>query len=97
MKKIPLLFLISLIIFTAFIIYSLAQSSPSTRQNAATATPTNSNLCIITISGQKYDVTQFQYQHQGGNIFQCGTDMSVIFTNQHQKNYLNKMKRYLIP
>lgn len=97
MKKISLLFLLSLIIFFSFIIYSLIQSSPSTRQNIATALPTDSSLCIVTINGQKYDVTQYRFQHQGGNIFTCGTDMSNVFTGQHSQRYLNKMRAYLIP
>lgn len=105
MKKVPLLFLTSLIIFASFIIISLAKSnntnpSPSNTIISSTSTnttPTNSNLCVVTINNQKYDVTQFRYQHSGGDIFQCGTDMSSIFAGQHSQRYLNKMKAYLIP
>jgi cytochrome b involved in lipid metabolism len=107
MKKIPLLFLISLIIFTSFIVYSLVQS-PSARQNTVMVAPTttvtsspskttNPSLCIITINGQRYDVTQYQYQHSGGNIFTCGTDMTAIFNGKHSQRYLNMMQQYLVP
>lgn len=101
MKKIPAAFLLSIIIFAFFMVISLLKTPPSpnsvttatplARQNAVTAT------CIVTINSQKYDVSQYRYQHQGGNIFQCNTDMSAVFAGQHSQSYLNKMKRYLIP
>ncbi len=47
----------------------------------AQATP--DNRCIITIDGQKYDVTTFRNQHPGGDVFKCGTDMSAAFHAQH--------------
>lgn len=127
MKKIPFLFLTSLIIFAAFVIISLAKNNPSptttitipptkntrrttnspvtsipttalARQNAVTAAPTiDPSACIVTVNGQRYDVTQYQYQHSGGNIFNCGTDMSSIFSSKHSIRYLDMMKAYLIP
>ena len=106
MKKIPLLFLISLIIFAGFIVVSLAKSNPvtpvtTTQQvtpSKATSIPTtNPSACIVTVNGQRYDVTQYQYQHSGGNIFTCGTDMTAIFNSKHSQRYLNMMQAYLIP
>lgn len=108
MKKIPLIFLLSLIVFTVFLIISLSKSNQSVKLSNTSISPTitsgnnsnntsNPSLCIITINGQRYDVTQYRYQHQGGDIFTCGTDMSAIFAGQHSQKYLNKMKSYLVP
>jgi cytochrome b involved in lipid metabolism len=99
MKKIlPFLFLASLIIFAIFIVISLAKSNPPIQSTTqATPTLTSSTACIITINSQKYDVTQYRFQHPGGNVFQCGTDMSTIFADKHPQSYLNKIQSYLIP
>ncbi|MCK9368630.1 hypothetical protein M0R04_01495 [Candidatus Dojkabacteria bacterium] len=43
--------------------------------------------CIVTISGSKYNVTSLQRSHSGGNVFVCGTDMTVVYIKQHGKNY----------
>ena len=100
MKKIPFLFLTSLIIFAVFAIFSLLKTNnnsptittitPSARQNeAATA-------CIITINNQKYDVTQFKNLHSGGDVFNCGTDMTTVFNGKHSQRELNIMQQYLV-
>lgn len=62
-------------------------------------TPTTDPLagkCIIYISGTRYDVTDFRNIHSGGDIFQCGTDMTDIFRNQHPDSYLSRMDKYKI-
>lgn len=106
MKKINLLFLFSLIIFAGFVVISLAKSNQNTQKSNPVQTTTVTHIdtpttastaCIIIISGQKYDVTQYRYQHQGGDVFTCGTDMTDIFNGKHPQNYLNKMKAYLVP
>lgn len=51
--------------------------------------------CIITISGKKYNATELQKTHSGGDIFSCGTDMTNIFIGQHGKN-MNLIGKYLI-
>ncbi|MEI6378691.1 MAG: hypothetical protein WCO55_03455 [Candidatus Falkowbacteria bacterium] len=51
--------------------------------------------CIITISGNKYDVTSLQSSHSGGNVFDCGTDMTSVYLGRHGRN-LNRMQPYLI-
>jgi len=58
--------------------------------------PVVDNRCIVVIDGGKYDVTQFRNIHSGGDIFQCGTDMSAIFHGQHDNSYLNRMSQYKI-
>ncbi len=58
--------------------------------------PTGSGLCIISVDGQKYDVTVFKNRHSGGDMFECGQDMSQTFHNQHNQDYLRLMTRYRI-
>ncbi len=53
------------------------------------------STCIITIDGQKYDVESLRNTHTGGDIFQCGTDMSATFHGQHGDN-LQMIQRYLV-
>ncbi len=51
--------------------------------------------CIITISGSKYDVTNFRYEHEGGNVFKCGEDMTEAFQKKH-KGYLPMIEKFKI-
>ncbi len=39
--------------------------------------------CIVTIDGSRYDVESLRSTHPGGDIFECGTDMSAAFHAQH--------------
>jgi cytochrome b involved in lipid metabolism len=102
MKKFPILFLISITIFAVFMVFSITTPTPSARLSEAAVAPSIgqnkviATACIITINNQKYDVTQFQYQHSGGNIFQCGTDMTSIFVNRHSQRELNIMQLFLV-
>ncbi len=60
--------------------------------------PPVDNRCIVVISGSRYDVTQLRQTHSGGDIFQCGTDMTQIFFSQHNQQLLdNQMAQYKIP
>lgn len=52
--------------------------------------------CLIIISGKTYDVTTFQDMHSGGNVFDCGTDMTDIFYSRHGGSTLRQMARYLV-
>lgn len=52
--------------------------------------------CLITVRGLTYDVTQYRYQHSGGDIFNCGADMTAIFNAQHSNSQLARMQRYLV-
>ncbi len=66
----------------------------------ATATPTKipnvtlSNKCIVTLFGSLYDVTSLRSTHSGGDIFNCGTDMTAIYQGRHGNN-LSRMAAYL--
>lgn len=98
MKKTSLIFLIAIIIFAVFTVFSLLNKKPtsSTSTIVTSVTPSISNTCIITINNQKYDVTQFKNQHSGGDIFNCGTDMTTIFNGKHSQRELNMMQQYLV-
>lgn len=73
-------------------------------------TTTNSNLvptlapttvqklptCLIKIDSSVYDLIVFRNQHSGGDIFQCGSDMTIQFYKQHSSNYLKVLEKYRI-
>jgi len=64
-----------------------------------TITPTVDPLaghCLVYVDGTRYDLTEFRDIHSGGNIFQCGTDMSDIFHGQHPSSFLAKISQYKI-
>lgn len=54
----------------------------------------NSNLCIITLQGQQYNVTSLRSTHSGGDIFKCGTDMTAVYQGKHGIS-LVRMQSYL--
>lgn len=60
------------------------------------APPVVDNRCIIVVDSIQYDVTSFRNLHSGGDIFQCGTDMSSIFHGQHDNSFIGKMSQYKI-
>jgi cytochrome b involved in lipid metabolism len=77
----------------------------ATTQLASTTTPVTTNIqttlpiqtaCIITINGTRYDVTSYMNMHSGGNIFQCGTDMTAAFNSQHNSSYMSMMAKYKV-
>jgi cytochrome b involved in lipid metabolism len=54
------------------------------------------NRCIVTVSGNRYDVTTYRNKHSGGDIFNCGTDMTSIFNSQHSTSFLKQVAKYLV-
>lgn len=52
--------------------------------------------CVITIRGDKYDVTTFRNRHPGGNIFKCGEDMTNAFNKQHGEKQLQQIQKYKV-
>jgi hypothetical protein len=104
MKFIKYLFIFSLVSFVAVLGISIffknpkpivkQQIIPSAKQ--PTTTPTPDNRCIITIYGQKYNITNYINQHKGGDVFNCGTDMSGAFANQHPDSFLQQIAKYKV-
>lgn len=80
---------------------AVVSPTPSPTPIPATATPTPTPTptptgCIVTIDGVKYNVDSLRKTHSGGDIFVCGTDMSVTFWNEHNSRILSKMQKYKI-
>jgi cytoskeletal protein RodZ len=73
-----------------------ASSTFPTSTTTASSSPTVDTRCIVTVSGNKYDVTVYRTQHSGGDIFKCGTDMTSIFFGQHSSGKLSQMSKYLV-
>lgn len=63
-------------------------------------TNAQTTLCIITISGVQYDVTQLRYSHSGPTdtssriFFVCGSDMTASYQGEHGTN-MNRMRNYI--
>ena len=73
---------------------AMTQPTPTAVQSGGQAI--TDSRCIISIDGSRYDVTVFRNIHSGGNIFQCGADMSAIFHGQHPDSYLQRIAQYRI-
>lgn len=74
-------------------------SNPVTSPSSVpTAPPTiqKKPQCLIKIDGNIYNLESFRSQHGGGDIFQCGSDMTQIFYNQHSQDYLQIISMYRI-
>lgn len=56
---------------------------------------TGSNACIVTLFSKQYDVTTLRDTHSGGDVFNCGTDMSSEYRNEHGTD-LTRMQKYLV-
>ncbi len=72
---------------------SQATSQPAAQQPAPAPVPSG---CIITLDGSSYNVTNLQRTHSGGDIFNCGSDMSATFWGKHGQSIFNKMQQYRI-
>jgi hypothetical protein len=59
--------------------------------------PTTDTRCIVLVDGEKFDVSEFRRIHSGGDIFQCGADMSAIFHSQHTQSEFTKLQKYRVP
>ncbi len=64
-------------------------------EDLITAEADESNRCIITVNMDRYDVTEFRDQHYGGNVFECGEDLTPLFNSQHGMDY-SRIRPYLI-
>jgi predicted heme/steroid binding protein len=65
---------------------------------SATASDTSvtGSACVVTLFGLQYDVTQLRSTHSGGDMFNCGTDMTTLYQSTHSTN-VTRMQPYLIP
>jgi len=63
--------------------------------SSSTSGPQASTGCIITLFGKQYDVTTLQNTHSGGNVFNCGTDMTAVYQGQHGSD-VSRMQKYLV-
>lgn len=77
-------------------------SNPGNTSSGSSPTPTSSpsnsggsNSCIVTLFGKQYNITSLLTTHSGGNVFNCGTDMSSIYQSRHGTN-VSRMQQYLI-
>lgn len=52
-------------------------------QNAPNRQASPEQPCLVTLFGTDYDVSEFRNRHEGGDIFECGTDMTEQFRNEH--------------
>ncbi len=53
----------------------------------AKSEPLDQDRCFITLNGKRYDVTEFKTEHEGGNVFVCGTDMTDQFKDEHKNDF----------
>lgn len=67
--------------------------APLTQTPANPSTSAVNDQCLVTIDGMKYNVAELRKTHSGGDVFQCGTDMTQIFYSRHDKSYLGKLQR----
>lgn len=73
-----------------------AQAKLTTNTSASVSTSgSTGSSCIVTLFGKQYDVSPLQTSHTGGNIFQCGTDMTNTYKAQHGTD-LTRMQPYLL-
>lgn len=63
--------------------------------SSTTQASTTSVGCAITLFGKQYDVTNLRSTHSGGDIFNCGTDMTAVYQGRHGGN-VSRMQQYLI-
>lgn len=52
--------------------------------------------CLVKIHDGVYDLAEFKKIHSGGDIFQCNSDMTSIFSQTHPQSYLNQIAKYRV-
>jgi cytochrome b involved in lipid metabolism len=63
--------------------------------NQASQETKTADKCLITIEGKQYDVSDFRSKHKGGNIFECGSDMTERFVKKHGMDW-KRLESYLV-
>lgn len=95
--------LVVIVLMCAVIGITIVAGKKSTDKNQKSFTPTPQVLtptpsiaqkenaveerCFITLNGKRYDVSEFRNEHEGGNIFNCGTDMTQEFKGEHKNDF----------
>jgi len=84
----------------AYILFQRSQNPPLLRTQESLSSSENKladeENCVITVRGDKYDVTEFRSKHKGGNIFKCGEDMTEAFNKQHGEKQLRDLQKYKV-
>ena len=61
--------------------------SPAGESVSTSASPENKESidekCVVIIAGQRYDVTELRLTHTGGDVFECGEDLTELFQLNH--------------
>lgn len=87
-------------VVSAYIYYQDSSKPPMfrTQENSAKneSASASDEKCIITVRGDKYDVTEFRNKHKGGNIFNCDQDMTEAFNKQHGEKQLRDLQKYKV-
>ncbi len=94
-KKITISLIIVAILVIAFGIVRGSAEYKETAIDPASQNIGSGEKCIITIQGGNYDVTEFRYKHDGGNVFKCGQDMTQAFQGEH-KGYLPMIAKFKV-
>ena len=84
---------LTITVITLVVFLRIGKTESNSSNNSTSA---GGEQCIITIDGAKYDVTTYRNQHEGGDVFVCGSDMSEAFHNQHPDSFLKKISRYKV-
>ena len=99
-KSIIIIFLIVLTLgiggYFGFNYYQKSQEESLKKELEVLKNTPESEKCIVTIRGEKYDVTIFRSKHPGGNIFKCGENMTDAFNKQHGEKQLQQIQKYKI-
>lgn len=92
-------FTLSLIILGIFVVITGSvlgyQEYKETSTDTASQNIKSGEQCIITIQGNQYDVTSFRKKHEGGDVFECGQDMTTAFQGAH-KGYLPMIEKFKV-
>lgn len=68
--------------------------TPTIKSNQTSSGSQKNSACLITLFEQQYDVTSLRASHSGGDVFQCGTDMTTVYQSRHGTN-VTRIQPYL--
>ncbi len=95
MKIVKILFVVSLINFILlFGVWYWGKSND--KESLKTDQTVTISKCLVTIKGVLYDLEEFKKLHSGGDIFECGKDMTQTLLNQHPESYISQLEKYRV-